>query len=349
MQHKILIVGGSGVIGTHLIAQLSGSMPTAEIYIGSRTGKEIVSTKAIRMNVEEPQTFVQLLDLKIELVVQCFNDKSDNLLNFCLQHHIKYLDITKPTPELVQSFTRIRNKRVGAAVVFASGWMAGAASNAAMYLMERMENVSEIDLFIYYSLNDKSGESSEDFLADYIPKRYIKVQSNSKRKMRQFTVKKQHHFHFDDRYRTTYNFDAPDGYTLHEKYGVPTVGVWATYNSSLVAKMLSVLQQLYFFNLLNRNQLKTIFAGKGTGDITSFDLVAHGHVKSGKKISSKISITSQAGQSYLTAFSTLQHIKAMLSDNAPKPGVYFSEEIHQAATYMKALENGKYLTVKYHG
>ena len=174
MENKILIIGGTGLVGKKIIEMLRNDVPQYPIYIGSR--KENLSDNTfLKIDVQEPQSLEIIVQEGISLVVLCASDPADNVLKYCIAQKIDYIDITKPTSELKAAYYLAKSQNIQSQIVFSSGWMGGIVSSMAYALQSEFEAVT---LFISYSLNDLAGESTTHFIAENVTKNFNKYEDD---------------------------------------------------------------------------------------------------------------------------------------------------------------------------
>jgi hypothetical protein len=166
MKHNILIVGGNGLVGKTIIRILKLRNPHLNIFTGGRKGGQ--SDRDLKIDVTHPGSFAIIKENKIDLIILSVNDKEDHMLRFAIENKIDYLDITKPTPDLVKAYSIAKNRNIDSRVVFSSGWMGGIVNGLVKTLSDKTADIQEVKLFVYYSVKDLAGESSAHFMAENV-------------------------------------------------------------------------------------------------------------------------------------------------------------------------------------
>ncbi|WES99734.1 saccharopine dehydrogenase [Chryseobacterium arthrosphaerae] len=329
MEHNILIIGGNGLVGKTISRILKSRNPQFNIFIGGRKGGK--TGNDLKIDVTDPATFKTITGKNIHLIILSVNDKNDHILQFAIENHIDYLDITKPTPDLVKAYGLAQNREIGSRVVFSSGWMGGIVPGLAGTLSHNADDIREIKLFVYYSVKDKAGESSAHFMAENVAVPFHEYKNDRPVAIRHFLNTEVFDFSFGIGKRNAYNFDVPDLYILNRIERVPDVSVKMTYNSKFITWLLGSFQYLRIFSILSLKERKMIFGSSGNGDQSVFEIVVKD--KNGSK---KLSLQSTQGQAELTALSAVLHTEELLK-NPHENKVYFSHQLHEPLSLLEKL------------
>lgn len=330
MKSNILIIGGNGTVGKTIARIFASRNPNTHIFIGGRKlGK---TENDLIIDVTKPQTFQAILNHKIDVIVLSVNDKDDHVLRFAIENKIDYLDITKPTPDLIKAYDFAKKQSINSRIVFSSGWMGGIVSGLINSFSDQMKDIHTVELFVYYSVKDLAGESSAHFMAENVAKPFVNYQNNTPVSIKHFLDAEPFEFSFGIGKRQAYNFDVPDLYILNQIEKVPNVSVKMTYNSKFITWLLGTFQKIKLFNILSLKERKMVFASSGNGDQSIFEII----VKT-KNDSKKISLQSTKGQAELTALSAVLHGEELLKNNHDSK-IYFSHELYQGSSLYDSLK-----------
>lgn len=329
MGHNILIIGGNGLVGKTISRILKSRNPQVNIFIGGRKGGK--TENDLKIDVTDPATFTVITQKKINLIILSVNDKADHILQFAIENGVDYLDITKPTPDLVKAYNLAKNHEVNSRIIFSSGWMGGIVPGLVNTLSQNTDDIQEIKLFVYYSVKDKAGESSAHFMAENVAVPFHEYKNDQPVSIRHFLNTEIFNFSFGIGKRKAYNFDVPDLYILNRVERIPNVSVKMTYNSKFITWLLGSFQYLRIFNILSLKERKMIFGSSGNGDQSVFEIV----VKDKNK-SKKVSLQSTKGQAELTALSAVLHTEELLR-NPHENKVYFSHQLHEPLSLLTEL------------
>ncbi len=339
MSNTILIIGGTGLIGKTIQSMLSSRNPQLKILIGSR--KKYAEPNYVQLDVNDLKSVELLNNHRINLIIVSAKDVNDHVLKYALKNKIDYIDITKPSNELMKAHQSIQHNLIESKIVFSSGWMAGIIP-LLLYSTDISANeVNSIKIMIYYSTKDKAGDSSADFMAHNVSKPFYFYRNNLVTTTKHFLDGVYNHFSFDNKNRKVSDFDIPDLYILNQIEQIPNVRAKLTFDSKTVTTALIFMQKIGFFKILNFKKKKMIFGGSGNGAISSFEII---YVDK-KWIERKIALKCKNGQSELTAFSTVIHVEKMLENSNPK-GIYFSHQLHDSNKFIKSLTSNKSITIQ---
>ncbi|WP_068944089.1 saccharopine dehydrogenase family protein [Chryseobacterium timonianum] len=329
MEHNILIIGGNGLVGKTIVRILHTRNPHLNIFIGGRKGGS--TGRHLTIDVTDPSSFQVITDNKINLIILSVNDKSDHILKYAIENHIDYLDITKPTPDLVKAYAIAGKSDISSRIVFSSGWMGGIVPGLVNILSKDNADVRGVKLFVYYSVKDLAGESSAHFMAENVAVPFHDYKNDQPNSIRHFLNTEAFDFSFGIGKRNAYNFDVPDLYILNKVERVPNVSVKMTYSSKFITWLLGTFQYIRLFDILSLKERRKIFGTSGNGDQAVFEILVHD--KNGHK---KLSLQSTKGQAELTALSAVLHTEELLR-NPHEHNVYFSHQLHEPISLLAQL------------
>lgn len=317
---NILLVGGTGLQGIVTTKLFKERNIAATLFISSRTKRK----NTVFIDVESPSTFSNITSLNIDLVVLYTVDANNHILRFCIDNNIDYLDITKTTSELIKAKQLANNAVLKSNVIFASNWM-GTVVPALIQDYLPWDSIQAIKLQIYYSSKDKSGATAGDFMAHNADRKFAIYQNNKVKWVKHFLGGESHRFSFLEKPLVLHNFEAPDVYTLHHLYNIPTVESKITYGDNASYYLMSAMQTLRLFKILPLNYKKKLFHASGQGDCTAIDILIQTH----ENKTLKISMIDQKGQAHLTALATVLHIEQLIQSPTSIAGVYFAHQLYK--------------------
>lgn len=339
MGSNILIVGGKGMVGKTIHRILRSRNQECNIYIGSR--KEGITEYDVMIDVNKPETFKAVVNRNIDLIILAVNDQNDHILRFAIDNSIDYIDITKPTPDLVKALAIAKTtQNINSRIVFSSGWMGRLVSGLMNTLPHSPENIREVKLYVYYSVKDLAGESSAHFMAENVARPFNCYHSNRQIPVRHFLNSEDFKFSFGIGKRQAYNFDVPDLYILNQIEKIPTVHVKMTYDSKFITWLLGTFQKLRIFNILSLKERRAIFGSSGNGDQSVFEIVIKDD--QGEK---KLSLQSKKGQAELTALAAVLHAEMLLHGDF-KNKIYFAHQLHDPKKLYQSLAEYEGITIE---
>jgi NAD dependent epimerase/dehydratase family enzyme len=125
MSKTILIIGGTGLTGKTIHNMLSKRGPQLKTLIETRE-KDMIPNQ-IQIDVNNLESFESLKKHSINVIIFCTKDANNHVLNYAVKHKIDYIDITKPSNELLKAHDSIKHNLIDSKIVFSSGWMGGIA------------------------------------------------------------------------------------------------------------------------------------------------------------------------------------------------------------------------------
>lgn len=330
---NILIIGKSGLIGKRVTQVISEKALPYKIYSASRQVSN--HPEHIQIDVTQEETLNRIKGKNIDLILLCTNDQNNNVLKFCIDNSIDYLDITKPNKDLQKAYKIAQNSKINSRIIFGSGWMGGIIGG----LIPSDEKIKELKLYIYYSLDDLGGKSSVDFLAENITKPFSFYNNNKAKQVKYFSDPEKHQFNYNLGTKNVYNFDLPDLFILNHSRNIPNISAKLAYNSEFAMNIVRIALSIGLFSVLSANTKKALFQSKGKGDKTTFDI--NFTTNNGNK--QTVSLECSKGQSELTANSTVLNIEKLFTK---EKGIYFSHEMFNNSELNNLLEQNKYIKIK---
>lgn len=166
----VLIAGGYGVVGEQVAELLRARNPETRLLIGGRdkenataVAKRLGNADAVTLDVLKPGNVTALAD-QLSAVVPVVNDRKDYLLVESIRAKIPFVDITRWTAWQRQSIIRATFEDIKSPVVFSSAWMAGVVAMVSKKLAEGFSDVDSIDIDVLFSLQDKAGPNSIEYV-----------------------------------------------------------------------------------------------------------------------------------------------------------------------------------------
>jgi len=340
MRKNILVIGGTGLVGKVILRILQARNPDYNLFVGSRQSGKTANDLVVDVN--DPGTFDCIIQNKINLIVLCTKDSSNEILQFAIKNKLDYIDITKPTPDLTVAYdlAKANTGKTESQIVFSSGWMGGIVGSLVDFMEPDKHKIQETNIYIYYSVKDQAGKSSANFLAENVCKSFVVYKNNKPQKVKHFLNSEKFNFSFGIARHQVYNLDVPDLFILNQIEKIPTVSVKMTYNSKFVTSLMGYFQLLKIFNIMFLRERQLLFGSSGNGDQTIFEVI----IKTQDK-TKRVSLQSLKGQAELTSFSTVLHIEKMLSGSL-SGGIYFSHQIHSSKEVYEALKTYSTINLK---
>lgn len=349
-EKAVLIAGGYGIVGEQMAGLLRERNPNQPIIIAGRdkakadaVAKRIGKAKGVALDVTR-QGSVAALAGEISAVVTAVNDSHNHILVETVRAGIPYVDITRWTALQRKAVLRASLETITAPVVFSSSWMAGVAALVAKKLAEGFSRIHEVNIDILYSLKDKAGPNSIEYV-DQLGTPYDVFKDDEIVSVKPMTEPRMVSFPGGIETKT-YRFDTPDQMTLPVTLGANSVSARIAYDDKSSAAFLAFLVRVGIWSILNRPAFTKVRRGllynPGEGGSQEIVVEMTGTDTKGQPCKTSASIVDQAGQTHLTALGGVIQIERVLGLNgatgAPS-GITFPEkheDIDLALSILKA-------------
>ncbi|KRA75908.1 MULTISPECIES: hypothetical protein [unclassified Lysobacter] len=166
----VLIVGGSGVVGSQAAQALRRLHPALPIAIGGRDLAKAQAVAAAVGGAEATAIDLQRADLGLPetarygAVIVFVKDASLNTLKYAQAHGLPYLSTSSGSFEIAPEVARYIRTPAGAPILLASHWLAGAATLPALHYAREFARIERFDLSALLDEQDMGGPAA---YADY--------------------------------------------------------------------------------------------------------------------------------------------------------------------------------------
>ncbi|MFT6408747.1 MAG: saccharopine dehydrogenase-like NADP-dependent oxidoreductase [Arenicella sp.] len=335
-QKAVLIVGGYGIVGTQIASILRQRHPKIRLIIAGRDAnkaKQFAETLGYAEGVAMDATKVsQISPLhgKLAAVVTATNDLNNYVLLDTIANHIPYIDVTRWTAQLKQAIVRIASENITQPVILSSAWMAGTAALLAKKVSQQFSIVDTLDIDILFSLKDKAGPNSIDYI-DQLGTPYDVFDGGNIRTVKPMTEPK--YVDFDSGLSTnTFRFDTPDQLTLPISSSANSVSARIAYDDKYSAGLLSFLVRSGLWRIINRPLFKkfrhSLLYNPGEGGPHEVLVTVIGKGTDGSPKTVRATLLDDQGQTHLTALGGVIQIERALSiagNSGIHSGVTFPE------------------------
>jgi len=344
----VLLAGGYGVVGQQaakLIRQLHPSVP---LLIAGRNpskaeafARELTNADFVMLDVEQPNP---LNGLKPRVILAVVNDPFDYLLVEAVRGGIPYVDITRWTERLKVAVSRVSAESLHAPVMLSSAWMAGVATVAAVAVCHQMSAVERIDISILYSLKDKAGPNSAEYM-DRLATPFEVMLNGERQQVYPYTDP--HKITFPGGYSANaYRFDTPDQFTLPTTTAAKTVAARIAFDDAVATNLLVLLTRSGIWKLISGDRFTTLrrslLYNPGKGASHEIVIAAVGVDENGKPKIARATIVDPKGQTHLTALGALVQLERLLGlDGAPPPapGIVYPDTAPQIESALRVLRD----------
>lgn len=169
LQHPVLVIGGSGVVGAQAAAMIRRLHPGLPVTIA---GRDLSKARAVadRLGVQALSADLSGPDLglpaeaRFSAVIVFVKDDWSNALRFAQRHGIPHLSVSSGAFEIGIEAARFIRAPQAAPVVLASQWLAGAALFPTLEYAKAFRSVDSIHIGVLLDEQDMGGQAA---LADY--------------------------------------------------------------------------------------------------------------------------------------------------------------------------------------
>lgn len=342
----ILIVGGCGVVGQQIAQLIRQRHPDLKLIIGERNlpkaeifVQELKNASAILMDVDQINP---LQGLKPRAILAIVNDKFNYLLMDAVHNGIPYLDITRWSERLKETVSSLSKKSLKAPVLLSSGWMAGIASVFAADMSCQLKEVNSIDISVLYSLKDKAGPNSVEYM-DNLARPFEVTIDGERKQVYPYTDSRK--ITFPSGYTTkVYRFDTPDQITLPMTVGAKTVSTRIAFDDAMTTGLLVFLVRSGIWKLISgkffTNFRRAILYNPGNGANHEIVIEVTGVDENKNPKTICTTILDPKGQTHLAALGALIQFERLLGlDGAlsPAPGIIYPDTAPQINSAFKVL------------
>jgi saccharopine dehydrogenase (NAD+, L-lysine forming) len=346
-QHAILIVGGYGIVGQRLAADLAPDYPGRIIVAGRRVDRATQFAAILGHGVRGRQIDVNdLVSVEaaldgVSLVVSCIDQSEPHLLHAAIAHGLAYTDITphlmqrRPTEAMKSSAAHNR-----ARILLGAGLAPGISSMFARLGADRVGEVVRVESNVLLSIGDVFGPASRSYIMDEIALPYTVVMNGHMQATRPFSAAARVTFPPPLGRRMTYLFPFSDQVFFHETLGARTALARLALDPPWLGRALSTLVRLGVPALMRRRVdtrerfnrlvgwLQQRYAGhdwyslvvevQGTGGTTRVSMTGH-------------------GQADATASGAAALVRALYEGEVEQPGIWLAEQIVPLGPFLARL------------
>jgi saccharopine dehydrogenase (NAD+, L-lysine-forming) len=342
----ILIVGGYGVVGRRIAAQLSPRFPHRVVIAGRDERRAQVlcrelghGTRARRIDVEDLTTIGPALD-GVGTVMMCVVQRELHLLRSSIARGIAYTDIA---PRL--AFWEVGDeliaeaRRTGARIVLGAGLSPGISNMMARKLAKTIGHVDSIETSILLSLGDEYGPDSLQHVLDAVIQPFNVLENGRRHEAAPFSSGKRVDFPAPIGARTAYLFPWSDVVYYPKTLGARTsLGRFAL-EPAWIGRFLALLVRAGARRWLKRSsssgsnragidRLKHIYADR---DDFALTVTVDGN---GRRMKMSLAGRHQAD---VTAAGAAEIARALAAGEVEQAGVWLPEEVISHERFFDAL------------
>ena len=315
-QHRVLLVGGYGVVGTQAAELLRRHHPQLRLVIGGRTlaaaqalATRLGDVEALVVDTRTPDPLAKAGPLAA--VAGLVHDPDDHLLRAAIRRGIAYVDITRGVTAQARAYVAVALETPTAPVLFASNWMAGVPAILAIDEARKFSRVDSINLSILFDRNDKTGPDSADAGGGLSESMTVRT-GGAWKTVAPMSAPAQVRFP-SGRERTVFRMNMADVVTLAQATGARDVAVRIGLDSNAAAHTMWTLLRTGLWNLVQAlpSSKSPAHNPKATGATHEIVVEIRGQ-RGGKPATQRIDILDPKGQAHLTAIGATANLERLL-------------------------------------
>ncbi len=346
-KNDILIVGGYGIVGQRIAADLAPDEPNRIVVAGRRIEHATHlaamlghGTRGREIDIDDSPSIEAALD-GVSLVVSCIDQREPHLLRAAIAHGLAYTDIT---PHLMQrrptDAMKIDAIRSGARILLGAGLAPGISSMFARVGADRVGDVDRIASSVLLSIGDVFGPASRTYIMDEIVLPYTILIRGQRRAARAFGGATHVIFPPPLGRRTAYLFPFSDQVGFPETLGANTALARLTLDPPWLGRALAALVRLGVPELMRRaagtrerfNRLVGWLQQRYAGH-DWYGLVVEVH---GTRGTARVSLAGH-GQADATAVGAVALVRALYEGEVERSGIWLTEQIVPPGPFLDRL------------
>jgi len=261
MKQDILIVGGYGAVGRHVVMELVKTCPEKIIIAGrdlnkanafvQKTGYSLRTMQVDINKTEQPKEKFKA----VHTVLICVEAKDTKFVEACIDNGVNYVDISASnkilTPTKWLEEKAIKNK---VACILGVGIAPGLSTLLAKKVADKMEIVNTIDFTLMLGLGEQHGIDGVRWFLENL-KTDFEVDGVL---IQPFITKHQAHFSKPLGIRCAYSFNLADGQIMSETLNTP-VNTYYCYDSTFMTGLLHLLKKWRLLDILKKPKIFNLF------------------------------------------------------------------------------------------
>jgi len=257
MREDILVVGGYGAVGKHVVMELIEICPERVII----AGRDLSKANAFVQKTDLPIRIEQLdiydignfndESLKtVHTVVMCLGAKNTKFVEFCIDNGINYIDISASN-EIPNQIRLLESKAIQNKVtcILGVGIAPGLSTLLATEVASKMEYVTKLDFALMLGLGEQHGTDGVRWFLENL-KTDFKVNGVI---IKPFTNMCQADFPEPLGKRKAYSFNLADERIISETLDISDVSTYYCYDSKFMTGLIHMVKKSGILNIL-RNQ-----------------------------------------------------------------------------------------------
>ncbi|GAB2559297.1 saccharopine dehydrogenase family protein [Gracilibacillus alcaliphilus] len=335
MVNSVMIIGGYGEVGGNIAKQLIQSTDLRILIAGRRLEKAVcycqqlgASAHPVEIDIRKPKSYAAIL--QTDVVIMCMDQQNTALVQYCLEHHIHYIDITANFA-FHKQIEQLKPLIQQSTVIMSVGFAPGLSNLLANHLIDRMEFIEELHITILLGLGEKHGVGAMQWLLEQMNQTYHIKMNGATQSVRNFSEKKITYFKRLGK-RSSYLFNFSDQHVLQRNLPQSEVQTYLTFDVEWINRLLAIFHRLKITRLLKyswvkRGLIKMIQGFRyvsSSSDICAIKVEAVN--RKNKQINEMHQIWYANNEAMTTAYITALVVKQMIHTSLPY-GTYHIDDL----------------------
>ena len=348
MREDILVVGGYGAVGKHVVLELIEAFPDKIIIAGRNLRKAAAFVeqtgyplRTMQLDIYASSNFDELLKT-VHTVIICLGAKNLYFIETCIENGVHYIDISASN-EIPNQVKLLESKAIQNEVtcILGVGIAPGLSTLLATKVVEKMEQVTNLEFALMLGLGEQHGLDGVKWFLENL-KTDFEVNGVI---TRPFINKFQANFLKPLRTRKAYSFNLADAQIIAGTLNIPDVKTYYCYDSKFMTGLVHILKKCGVLNILKSAKIFNLFLKIFGSDMMSkngklSDIIGL-HIKAvglseGKSATYYGNITGN-NSSNLTA-KVASYTALQLHQNSYPKGVYYLNEVMNLDEIATVLE-----------
>jgi saccharopine dehydrogenase (NAD+, L-lysine-forming) len=248
---EILIVGGYGVVGRRIAAELAPDYPDRVVVAGRNLARAAAVAATIgygargrRIDIALPSAIAAALE-GVSVVVSCIDQPGRTLLWAAVERGLRYTDIAPHLTELGRgaAYEKVdaASRASGARVVLGTGIVPGISNVMVRALADELDGADEIETALLLSASDVTGPASFDYFLQELSMSFEMRIDGEDRRARAFTAPRLVEFPPPTGEQLSYLFPFSDQVLYPRTMGARTARTRLAIEPAWLARLLAVL------------------------------------------------------------------------------------------------------------
>jgi saccharopine dehydrogenase (NAD+, L-lysine forming) len=343
----ILIVGGYGIVGRLIAAELAPQYPDQVIVAGRNCRRALETAAEIgfgargrEIDVMVPSSIAAALS-DVSAVMSCIDQPGRHLLLAAIEYGLRYTDITPHLTELGSgaAYEKVRDRArdCGACLVLGAGIVPGISNVMAGSLAQNLGGAQVIETSLLLSARDVTGPASFDYFLQELSMIFDLHVDGANRPVRAFSNPQRVEFPPPVGMRTAYLFPFSDQVLYPRTLGARTVLTRLAIEPPILAELLATLIWLgaatLFLKPFLRNTISRLRSKNLPRADTRFalrvDVSHHGRSSHAMLIGHTQAAAAAAG--------AIGIFRPLLDGEVTEPGAWMPEQVIDAEQFLRRL------------